>query len=158
MAGYPIAEQRTLEPGARARVRVGDITVASFAVVHSLRAPAVGYRISAGRPTVFYVPDVVAITEPSAALAGLDLYIGDGATVDRPLVRYRDGRPFGHTTLTAQIDWCAEFGVGHATFTHCGTQIVTADERTLAAKVRAIGRQRGVDAELAHDGMEKVLR
>ncbi len=156
MADFPIRTQHSLNPGESASV--AGIGIESCAVLHSLRAPAVGYRISAGRTTIFYVPDVVEIPDRADVLSKVCLYIGDGATIDRPLVRYKDGKAFGHTTLRAQVDWCAEAGIGQALFTHCGSQIVGGDERVLRPKIRAIGRAFGVQVEIAHDGMEKILR
>ena len=66
---------------------------------HSLLAPAVGYRVSAGRACFFYVPDVVFIHERAAALKGVQLYIGDGATVSRSFVRKRGERLIGHAPV-----------------------------------------------------------
>jgi len=45
-----------------------------------------------------------------------------------------------------------------AIITHCGSEIVTGDERGLAAKLRGMGIERGLEARIAHDGMELVLR
>jgi hypothetical protein len=56
-------------------------------VDHSTRAPAVGYRRTVGKVTVFYMPDGVFIHERAEALAGVKVYIGDGATVTRSMVR-----------------------------------------------------------------------
>jgi hypothetical protein len=39
--------------------RICGVAFEAFAVEHSLLAPAVGYRVSAGRACFFYVPDVV---------------------------------------------------------------------------------------------------
>jgi phosphoribosyl 1,2-cyclic phosphodiesterase len=50
--------------------RICGVTFEAFAVEHSLLAPAVGYRVSAGRACFFYVPDVVFIHERAAALKG----------------------------------------------------------------------------------------
>lgn len=122
-------------------------------VVHSLRAPAVGYRIGAGGAWVFYVPDVVAIPARPRALAGIALYVGDGASVARPIVRRWGGRRFGHAPIRSQLDWCAREGVRRSIFTHCGSEIVAGDERKAAVRVRAIGRACGVEARLAYDGM-----
>ena len=48
------------------------VTFEAFPVEHSIRAPAVGYRVTAiGKGCVFYVPDVVRIYDRSAALAGM---------------------------------------------------------------------------------------
>jgi len=54
-----------------------DIAFEAFAVEHSLLAPAVGYRVSVGRVSFFYAPDVVFIHERAVALREVQLYIGD---------------------------------------------------------------------------------
>jgi phosphoribosyl 1,2-cyclic phosphodiesterase len=137
--------------------RVCGVTVEAFPVVHSLRAPAVGYRLVCGRRRVFYVPDVVSIVDERRALARLDLYIGDGAALVRPILRYRDGTPIGHTSILDQLDWCARNRVPRAVFTHCGSAIVRSDPRVVEPRVEAMGRAVGVDARLAHDGMSLTL-
>ena len=69
---------------------IAGIRFEPFPVVHSTRAPAVGYRIQAGATPMFYVPDVVQIHARSKALRGIHLYIGDGATISRPMVRKKN--------------------------------------------------------------------
>ena len=49
-------------------------------------------------------------------------------------------------------------GVTRAIFTHCGSEIVREDGRVAEAKVEALGRERGVRATIAYDGLEVVLR
>jgi hypothetical protein len=44
-----------------------------------------------------------------------------------------------------------------AIFTHCGTEIVTGDENRLAAKLRSMGAERGVEVRIAYDRMEVAL-
>jgi len=127
-------------------------------VEHSTRAPAGGYRIVAGEVTVFYVPDVVSIHGPKRALRDVELYVGDGSTIERSLVRRVGGHLVGHTPIRTQLGWCEEHEVPRALFTHCGTDIVVGDERSLGPKVRRMGEERGVAAAIAHDGMEVVLR
>jgi glyoxylase-like metal-dependent hydrolase (beta-lactamase superfamily II) len=68
---YPIAEPATVEP--RRPVAVLGIAFEAFPVDHSLRAPAVGYRITAGCAAIFYAPDLVSIVDEQEALSGLDL-------------------------------------------------------------------------------------
>jgi len=153
---YPIQERHEVKP--RAPFEIGGISFEAFPVMHSVRAPAVGYRIAAGRRCVFYVPDVVDVYERDDALAGAALFIGDGATLTRSMVRRRGDQLFGHTTVRAQIGWCEEAAVPQALFTHCGREIVEGDARTMDPKVREMGRERGVDAAIAHDGMSVVLR
>jgi ribonuclease BN (tRNA processing enzyme) len=155
LAGYPLRKCRVLAP--RSPTRVAGLTVEAFPVIHSLRAPAVGFRIAARKQALFYVPDVVAILEPEAALSGLDLFVGDAATMTRSMVRRRGGRLFGHTTVRAQLGWCRKAGVRRAIFTHCGSEIVEGDERRLGARLRAMGREQGVEARFAYDGLEVTL-
>jgi phosphoribosyl 1,2-cyclic phosphodiesterase len=158
MAGFAIA------PGARRIIvvrrpgTIAGIAVEAFPVVHSLRAPAVGYRLRAGRTALFYVPDVLAIPARAAALRGVHLYVGDGASIVRPIVRRRGAQRFGHAAIRTQLDWCRAEGVARAVFTHCGSQIVGGDERRNGARIAALGATRAVAARLAHDGMVIDLR
>ncbi len=90
---YPIRERQIIEP--RHPVFLGGVEFEAFPVAHSLIAPAVGYRVSKGNVSVFYVPDLVYIHERHQALSGVALYIGDGASIMRPLVRCRGARSAG---------------------------------------------------------------
>lgn len=153
---YPIAERRTVEPGRPFLVE--GIRFEALPVEHSLRAPAVGYRIVAGRVTIFYVSDLAALPEPRRALAGVRLYVGDGASLTRPILRYEGTVRCGHTTVREQLATCAEQGVRRAIFTHCGSQIVEGDELQMNRRVRELGAASGVEAALARDGLEVVLR
>jgi ribonuclease BN (tRNA processing enzyme) len=152
MADYPIGDRRVLEP--RRSVCFAGLSLEAFRVDHSIRAPAVGFRIVCGDGAIFYVPDVVAIPERKAALDGIDVFVGDGATLTRPMVRRQGGRLFGHTTVRAQLGWCRQAGVAQAIFTHCGTEIIAGDERRLGAELRAMARARGLAARIAYDGLK----
>ncbi len=99
------------------------------------------------------MPDLVYIPERHAALAGVRIYIGDGATVERPLVRRRGDALIGHTPVRTQLTWCRKEGVPRAIITHCGKEIVEGDEKEVAARVRELAEERGVDAEIAYDGL-----
>lgn len=148
---YPIHDRRRLP--LRQPVMIGGIRFEAFPVRHSIRAPAVGYRVSAGNRGFFYLPDVADFPGASQALHGIDLYVGDGATVTRSMVRRRNGTSIGHAPISLQLDWCAKAGVRRAIFTHCGSQIVRSDPRQAERVVRQLGRERGVDARIAHDGL-----
>jgi phosphoribosyl 1,2-cyclic phosphodiesterase len=149
---YPIEERRVLAPGVRAVVAC--IGFCACPVQHSLRAPAVGYRIDAGGAAAFYVPDVAGFPDHREALADIALFIGDGASITRPILRRRDGVPLGHAPVRVQLGWCGDAGVRDAVFTHCGTEIVGGDERQLGAKIRALAREYGVRTRIAYDGLE----
>jgi phosphoribosyl 1,2-cyclic phosphodiesterase len=153
---YGIDDRRRIQP--RRPLSIHRIALEAFPLEHSLRAPAVGFRITAGRRCIFYAPDVVAIRDAEEALADVDLFVGDGASITRGIVRRRDGARIGHASIRTQLDWCAAAGVERAIFTHCGSEIVTGDEEAVAAKVEALGRERRVRAEIAHDGLVVLLR
>jgi len=156
MKKFQVEERVPLKP--RNPVDIGGIAFEAFPVEHSTRAPAVGYRVAAGRAEIFYVPDVVYIHDREEALNGVRLYIGDGATVERSMVRKPGERLIGHTPVRTQLTWCGKEGVPEAVITHCGSRIVTGDERTLGAKLRKMAEERGVGkVTIANDGMERLL-
>jgi ribonuclease BN (tRNA processing enzyme) len=155
IGGYPIQHRRTLAP--RVPEEIEGLTFCACPVQHSLRCPAVGYRIGVGQGVLFYVPDVAAISRPRELLAGSALFVGDGATITRPLLRRRDGVLLGHAPIRTQLGWCRDAGVPRAVFTHCGSEIVGGDERRLGARVRALARECGVIAQIAYDGLEIAL-
>jgi len=138
--------------------KICGIAFEAFPVEHSILAPAVGYRISAGRACVFYGPDLLFIHNRAAALRNVEVYVGDGATLTRSFVRKRGDTLIGHAAVRTQLGWCAKEGVPRAIIIHCGSEIVTGDERTLAATLRALAAERGVEARIAHDRMKLILR
>ena len=152
---FPILDRRPIR--LRTAVTIDGVIFRAFPVHHSIRAPAVGYRVSAGNGCFFYVPDVAKLGTPAAALRGIDLYIGDGASITRAMVRRRNAEFIGHAPITAQLGWCETAGVRRAIFTHCGSEIVRSDARQVAAKVRRLGLDRGVDARLACDGDRLIM-
>ncbi len=152
---FPIEKRRIVE--ARIKFAIGGVNFEAFPVQHSLRAPAVGYRIGQGRSTFFYVPDLAAIEERHAALRGIALYVGDGASIVRSMVRVRDHVLIGHAPVVAQLGWCEAEGVARAIFTHCGSGIVKGDARKIEARIEALGREHGVKASVARDGLTLSL-
>src|SRR5271165_3822622 len=81
----PIRDRRTMP--LRKAVVIGGIRFNAIPVQHSMRAPAVGYHVSANGCCFFYLPDVAELPKATDALRGIDVYIGDGATVKRSMVR-----------------------------------------------------------------------
>jgi phosphoribosyl 1,2-cyclic phosphodiesterase len=152
---FPIEDRRLVEP--RKPVVIGGVSFEAFCVQHSLRAPAVGYRIGRGRSTFFYVPDLAAIEEQHEALRGIALYVGDGATIVRSMVRVRDHALIGHAPIAAQLGWCEQEGVRRASFTHCGSGIVKGDARRVEARIEKLGEEHGIDASVAFDGLTLSL-
>jgi phosphoribosyl 1,2-cyclic phosphodiesterase len=153
---YPIENPKLIKE--LTPIRICGITFEAFPVEHSIRAPAVGYRVTAGGSRIFYGPDLLFIHDRAAALKDVQIYIGDGATLTRSFVRKRGEALIGHATVRTQLGWCAKEGVPRAIITHCGSEIVTGDEQILTARLREIAGQRRVEASIAYDGMKLVLR
>jgi hypothetical protein len=108
---------------------------------------------------MFYIPDVAWIEDREDALSGIRVYIGDGASITRSMVRKPGDVIIGHAPIQTQLTWCKKLDVGRAIFTHLGSEIVEGDERTLGAKIRELAEERNVDqVEIAHDGLGVVLR
>jgi phosphoribosyl 1,2-cyclic phosphodiesterase len=137
---------------------IGGIRLEAFRVEHSTRAPAVGYRVTAGAVSIFYVPDVVWIHEREKALSGCRVYVGDGATLTHSMVRKSDDTPIGHTPVRTQLTWCQKMGVPRAIITHCGAEIVAGDRDEIEARLGEMADERGVEAQIAHDGWQVALR
>jgi phosphoribosyl 1,2-cyclic phosphodiesterase len=138
--------------------KICGITFEAFPVEHSILAPAVGYRVSAGHACIFYAPDLIFIHDRAAALKDAQIYIGDGATLTRSFVRKRRKRLIGHAPVRTQLAWCRKGGVPQAIITHCGSEIVTGDESKLMTKLGAMAIQPGLEARIAYDGMELIVR
>lgn len=149
---YPIQRRITVAP--RQPWAIAGSVFETFAVEHSLIAPAVGYRITRGATSVFYVPDLVSIHQRHKAMSGVALYIGDAASIGRPLLRRRAGAIIGHASVRDQLNWCHAEGVQRAIFTHCGSQVVKSHGDSVNARVAELGREHGVQVAIAHDGLE----
>ena len=87
----------------------------------------------------------------------MQLYIGDGATITRSFIRKRGKALIGHSPVRTQLTWCQKEGVPRAIITHCGSEIVTGDERKIPVKLQAMAAERGITARIAYDGMKLVL-
>lgn len=156
LGALPDIDRREVVP--RRPFEIDGIRFEAFPVEHSTRAPAVGYRVGAGRVTIFYAPDLIHIHERKEALSGVSVYIGDGATLERPRVRKSSGRLVGHAPVRSQLAWCRKLGVRRMIVTHCGSEIAAGDGRRLGPQLRALAQEYGVWLEIAYDGMQWVLR
>src|SRR5947208_13544386 len=156
LPNYKIDDRHVIKN--RTPTKICGIIFEAFPVEHSILAPAVGYRVVAGHARVFYGPDLLFIHDRAAALKDVQVYIGDGATFTRSFVRKRGNALIGHAAISAQLGWCAKESVPRVIITHCGSEIVNGDERKLFVKLRAMAAERGVEAAIAYDGMELILR
>jgi phosphoribosyl 1,2-cyclic phosphodiesterase len=107
LSRFPIRDRRKM-PLART-VGIGGVGFKAYPVQHSIRAPAVGYRVSTGAGSFFYLPDVARLPNPPEALRGIGVYVGDGATLRRTMVRIKDGvligTPRGMPSLKHGNQW-----------------------------------------------------
>jgi len=147
---FPIEDRRTLP--LNKSLPIDGLLFKVVPVEHSVRAPAVGFRVSMKRRSLFYVPDVAAFRNAAGVLAGIDVYIGDGATIRRSMVRKRGRARIGHASIVDQLVWCRKVGIPRAIFTHCGSPIVRANVRTINATLQQLGRDYSVEARFACDG------
>lgn len=153
---FPILKKKVMP--LRKKVKIGSLIFEAFPVVHSINCPAVGYKIFAGKRSIFYVPDVVWIEDKEEAFAKIDLYIGDGATIYRNMVRKSKTTKelFGHATVRQQLTWCEKLHVPKMIITHCGSDIVKNEKKAFQI-IQKLSRERNVQAEIAHDNQSILL-
>ena len=101
---FPIRDRRHIQ--LERSIVIGGLRFKAHPVQHSIRAPAVGYRVSTKGRSFFYLPDVAKLQNVRRVLRGIDLYIGDGATMRRSMVRMKQGTLVGHAPIAAQLGWC----------------------------------------------------
>ena len=162
MQNFEIKERRVIPK--REKIKIPEesphaFEVTAFPVLHSTRAPAVGYRLTAGEVSIFYVPDVAWIKDRKQAMQDITVYIGDGATIKRSMVRKPGDTIIGHVPIQTQLTWCQKTGVSSAIFTHLGSQIVGADESEVTQQIFAMARERNIEEVLiAQDDLTLTLR
>jgi phosphoribosyl 1,2-cyclic phosphodiesterase len=153
---YPIKDRIILSP--YTPFFLGPLTITPFPVNHSLKAPALGYRITNDQHSLFYVPDLASIQHEHQALSHLDLYIGDGAIVTRTmLLRKKDHTLTGHAPISHQLAWCQKYHVPRAIFTHCGSEITNSDPAAIEARINTLAHKYQVPTTIAYDGMTLTL-
>jgi phosphoribosyl 1,2-cyclic phosphodiesterase len=155
MAAWPLA-MRYVVP-ARHQFALAGLLVEAWPVEHSLLAPAVGYRVTARSSRIFYVPDVALLPNSVAALGDVDLYVGDGATLHRPLIQRRGSVRIGHAAIGTQLEWCAAAGV-RALFSHIAGRGSFARSRAKwPLPWRRWRAKHGIRARFASDGLRMTV-
>jgi ribonuclease BN (tRNA processing enzyme) len=151
---FPIPERVVLEPFRR--VRLGPFRLTAIPVVHSVRCPCVAARLEVSGRTIVYSGDVVAFERPDEALDGAEIYVGDGSTLTRSLVRrHPSGALIGHTTVRAQLGWLGKSGVPRAVFSHFGKEPIEMGEAVLRESLQNLASERapGCQVTAARDGL-----
>jgi Predicted exonuclease of the beta-lactamase fold involved in RNA processing len=125
--------------------RIGGVRCSAYRVIHSIRCPAVGWKLGMEGKTLVYNSDLVDIEDKDSVLEGVDYYIGDGSAVRANLVRRRGDVLFGHTRVITQVHWCQKFGIKNIIFTHLGKETLREESNFKADHPEVI---------FAYDGME----
>lgn len=108
---------------------IGPFHILPYRVIHSIRCPAVGFKIQLpDGKVIVYNSDLIDLISKEEILPGVDYYIGDGSAVNRNLVRRKGELLFGHTTIPTQINWCKKFGINNIIFTHIGKEIIDKED------------------------------
>jgi len=141
-----------LKPGEERRIDSWKIE--AIPVVHSIRAPAVGYLIEVEGFRIGYFPDYLEIPEKHRhKLSHLDILIADGSAIERDIVRKRDDERFGHASMKTSLKLAKDLNIKRVIFTHFGEEFLGKGER----KAREILGEGGVSYDFAWDGRTFVF-
>jgi len=122
-----------------------DLSVEPIPVGHSINAPTVGYLVQ-GDKRLWYCPDFLFLRkELQNKLLNLDVFIGDGSSIKRSILRRRDSQIFGHASMEVQKSLAERLGAKKIIFTHAGKEVVEAGLKSFDACL------------VAFDGLELAL-
>ena len=128
---------------------LGPFQVFPYRVMHSIRCPAVGFKIQLPDGQILvYNPDLVDIISKEEILPKVDYYIGDGSTVQANLVRRKGEMFYGHTQIPTQINWCKKYGIENILFTHIGKDTLSKENHV---------SETYPEATLAYDEMKIMI-
>jgi len=145
---FPFEDRRVVEGD----FRFGTIRAREVFVHHSIKAPASGLVLSTEIGKVLYFPDVLSIPNRDQVMANAQIYIGDGASIARDLVRRKNARVYGHASMKTQIGWCEDASVPLTIFTHFGKEAVEMGDRALRTQLVKFAEKTRV--QIAWDGRE----
>lgn len=113
------------------KFKLGPFSILPYKVLHSIRCPAIGFKISVEKKTLIYNPDLVDIINKNKILKNIDYYIGDGSSIQANLVRKKENKIFGHARITTQINWCKKAEIKNIIFTHLGKESIKKEKEFL---------------------------
>ena len=131
--------------------KIGPFKILAYRVIHSLIAPAVGFKIKANK-IISYNPDLISIKRQAFVFKGIDFYIGDGSSIKSNLVRRRGNKLFGHTRMITQLNWCKKYKIKNIIFTHFGKEALKKGDKNLKKILREKAQE--INILIAYDGME----
>lgn len=104
------------------KIKFNKFTILPYSVMHSIKCPAIGFKIYIKNKSIIYIGDVVDIISKNKILKNTDIYIGDGSSIKANLIRKRGNNFFGHAQISTQIKWCEKAGIKKIIFTHLGKE------------------------------------
>ncbi len=151
-----LANQKIIEERQRINLEKLGLEVTAFSVPHSEKYPCVLYKVKNDGFTFVFAPDVLSVRKEDreAVFKDVDLYIGDGSSLRKNLVRRtKEGKAIGHASVKVQMGWLRNAKVKRAIFTHWGTEAIKMDERALKRVLEEIASS-DLEVEVAFDGMQ----
>jgi len=137
------------------------LPIIPYSITHSLLAPMTGFFVKT-EPSIWIATDYIHLTRYWKKLRGLDVWVGDGASLTRPLVKRRetgDGiEVWGHTPLEAQFKQARRLGAKLFVVTHYGEWATRISRRELVRKLDWLGKRIGVRVVAGKDGLVLDLR
>ncbi|RLC80247.1 MAG: hypothetical protein DRJ03_22065 [Chloroflexi bacterium] len=105
-----------------------------FPVTHSIIAPATGLRLVVDGQVIVLPSDVLYFESADDLMKDAILYIADGSTLEKSLVRKHKetGELFGHAALRQQLRWCQKYGVPLLFAIHYGKEPIGMTDPVLA--------------------------
>jgi len=131
---------------------VSSVKITPIPVVHSQKAPTTGLMFEVNNQKVAYLPSVLDLHDRSV-LNGVNLYIGDGKSLDRDLVRQWKGKKYGHASIRTQLSWLQAAKVPRVIFTNLGKWAV--DKKVTRSVFEALSQEFSI--EVAEDNCEVYI-
>jgi len=103
---FPLQDRRVVKDN----FKFDSINAQEIPVGHSTKAPMSGLIIETDEGKIGYFPDVLDIPNRKQVLRRLTIYIGDGSSLTRDIIRKIGGKHVGHVSIASQIAWCREAG------------------------------------------------
>lgn len=118
-------------------IKVGNLVVIPYEVVHSLEVRSFGFKII-GSYGVGFFPDLIFIENRDEALKGLSVYIGDGSLVTKDRVRREQDKLYGHSSMLTQVGWCRRAKIPIIIFTHIGEEAMSIPDSKIIEKLESV--------------------
>jgi len=132
-------------------VELGPYKIERIDIAHSIKAPASSFRIITDRETIMHAGDILWPYDIKEYMkTPIDIYVGDGSTITRDLVRKKNEDRYGHASIKTQVRWCEKYSVKVAIFMHFGKEAIEMDERKLRTKLARFSER--VQIITAYDG------